>query len=114
MCRLADGNDENARERAQVVEVVAHLQNAALIVELAAEGALHAALLQRVQENLPRSGAHLALRAISACVFLERLHARNYTAGIARGPITSRTHRSEEHTSELQSLMHLVCRLLLE
>src|ERR1035441_10903181 len=27
---------------------------------------------------------------------------------------TSRPHRSEEHTSELQSLRHLVCRLLLE
>src|SRR5258705_10181590 len=26
----------------------------------------------------------------------------------------SRGHRSEEHTSELQSLRHLVCRLLLE
>src|ERR1035441_11031149 len=26
----------------------------------------------------------------------------------------SGTHRSEEHTSELQSLRHLVCRLLLE
>src|SRR5205814_8586292 len=26
----------------------------------------------------------------------------------------SRPHRSEEHTSELQSLRHLVCRLLLE
>src|SRR5215212_11857599 len=28
--------------------------------------------------------------------------------------ITSRRSRSEEHTSELQSLRHLVCRLLLE
>src|SRR5256884_5737262 len=27
---------------------------------------------------------------------------------------TLRTHRSEEHTSELQSRLHLVCRLLLE
>src|SRR5205809_7093017 len=27
---------------------------------------------------------------------------------------TSRVHRSEEHTSELQSRLHLVCRLLLE
>src|ERR1035438_10906087 len=27
---------------------------------------------------------------------------------------TSQVHRSEEHTSELQSLRHLVCRLLLE
>src|SRR5436853_4505881 len=43
-----------------------------------------------------------------------------------RGPVVSRllgrqdppraraAHRSEEHTSELQSLRHLVCRLLLE
>src|SRR5437899_7231433 len=29
-------------------------------------------------------------------------------------PCTSRPRRSEEHTSELQSLRHLVCRLLLE
>src|SRR2546429_5364002 len=27
---------------------------------------------------------------------------------------TARQHRSEEHTSELQSRLHLVCRLLLE
>src|ERR1035438_8221811 len=32
-----------------------------------------------------------------------------------RGPISAwRASRSEEHTSELQSLRHLVCRLLLE
>src|SRR2546422_1615914 len=30
----------------------------------------------------------------------------------ARGPRSS--HRSEEHTSELQSRLHLVCRLMLE
>src|SRR5438045_5340744 len=29
-------------------------------------------------------------------------------------PFSSRFNRSEEHTSELQSLRHLVCRLLLE
>src|SRR5205085_5491793 len=29
-------------------------------------------------------------------------------------PIVPRTHRSEEHTSELQSQSNLVCRLLLE
>src|SRR5262245_63702192 len=32
----------------------------------------------------------------------------------ARIPAPSRHRRSEEHTSELQSLRHLVCRLLLE
>src|SRR2546429_6977295 len=30
------------------------------------------------------------------------------------GRITKSRHRSEEHTSELQSRLHLVCRLLLE
>src|SRR5262245_62514701 len=30
------------------------------------------------------------------------------------GPFTPKKARSEEHTSELQSLRHLVCRLLLE
>src|SRR2546429_1438893 len=32
----------------------------------------------------------------------------------ALGPRAQRTRRSEEHTSELQSRLHLVCRLLLE
>src|SRR5687768_18357319 len=31
-----------------------------------------------------------------------------------RNPAQSRLQRSEEHTSELQSRLHLVCRLLLE
>src|SRR5687768_17764472 len=31
-----------------------------------------------------------------------------------RGSAKHREHRSEEHTSELQSRLHLVCRLLLE
>src|SRR5205814_4245640 len=31
-----------------------------------------------------------------------------------RRPTRPQAHRSEEHTSELQSLRHLVCRLLLE
>src|SRR2546422_2265425 len=34
---------------------------------------------------------------------------------LPRGPLrASRAQRSEEHTSELQSRLHLVCRLLLE
>src|SRR5690348_18142361 len=32
----------------------------------------------------------------------------------ARGALRARERRSEEHTSELQSPVHLVCRLLLE
>src|SRR5205823_8552337 len=33
---------------------------------------------------------------------------------VSRGRITYRMNRSEEHTSELQSLAYLVCRILLE
>src|SRR5262245_65126459 len=41
---------------------------------------------------------------------------RRSAAPASRSPATprSRSPRSEEHTSELQSLRHLVCRLLLE
>src|SRR2546429_6358578 len=34
--------------------------------------------------------------------------------GLADGKLCHVTNRSEEHTSELQSRLHLVCRLLLE
>src|SRR5205823_11282143 len=37
-----------------------------------------------------------------------------YFAGRSDSQIKSRGYRSEEHTSELQSLAYLVCRLLLE
>src|SRR2546429_3775977 len=40
-------------------------------------------------------------------------HSEIKTAGLRR-PQTYLTSRSEEHTSELQSRLHLVCRLLLE
>src|SRR5258705_8899382 len=44
-------------------------------------------------------------------VCLERRHSRRRTHP---GPGQNHSDRSEEHTSELQSLRHLVCRLLLE
>src|SRR2546422_7876249 len=40
--------------------------------------------------------------------------ARDDRTGQARHELPFREHRSEEHTSELQSRLHLVCRLLLE
>src|SRR5258705_2504519 len=39
---------------------------------------------------------------------------QNYLLGLAQVPVVKYAVRSEEHTSELQSLRHLVCRLLLE
>src|SRR5438105_12135934 len=45
----------------------------------------------------------------------ERDCARRWTAGVVVGRLGVRQpHRSEEHTSELQSRVDLVCRLLLE
>src|SRR2546422_5356932 len=39
---------------------------------------------------------------------------RSRSPGRTHQPATSTASRSEEHTSELQSRLHLVCRLLLE
>src|SRR2546429_6711719 len=49
-------------------------------------------------------------------LFAERGHGVRGRSGLAAGakPDVAGQHRSEEHTSELQSRLHLVCRLLLE
>src|SRR2546422_2437705 len=63
-------------------------------------------------------GADVARGLLAPDVLLARLqrHAERGTAGgIARYADDAAGHvRSEEHTSELQSRLHLVCRLLLE
>src|SRR2546429_3624306 len=60
----------------------------------------------------------------SADLFLDRLHLlveKKLALGLLHLPLDATAdalldlqHRSEEHTSELQSRLHLVCRLLLE
>src|SRR5690348_17421624 len=71
----------------------------------------------------PASTTHAAHRPLcTVCAFFERAPARATrvcrarACGRARGSPrgTSGGARSEEHTSELQSPVHLVCRLLLE
>src|SRR5262249_59923806 len=60
------------------------------------------------------SAEHDALRGVA--VRAERQHTiadiRDHQQPLSRSPACA--HRSEEHTSELQSLTNLVCRLLLE
>src|SRR2546429_3850617 len=51
------------------------------------------------------------LGAASHRTTCSRSSAAKLTSGLI---LAMRTHRSEEHTSELQSRLHLVCRLLLE
>src|ERR1039458_10692321 len=70
----------------------------------------------------PRRPAPMVIRSIerigviSAAVPLKKTSSAMYNS--SRGMMLSTTgmpaSRSEEHTSELQSLRHLVCRLLLE
>src|SRR5690348_18441742 len=51
------------------------------------------------------------------CLMSSQIHPDQSADGSAEGakhPGPSRRSRSEEHTSELQSPVHLVCRLLLE
>src|SRR2546429_2611806 len=43
-----------------------------------------------------------------------RIHSARHEARRGAPPRATRPGRSEEHTSELQSRLHLVCRLLLE
>src|SRR3712207_8774267 len=62
---------------------------------------------QQVEHELQQGAdlrAHLLLRAVDVRVVL----------GEPAGPREAVHHRSEEHTSELQSRQYLVCRLLLE
>src|SRR2546422_10617393 len=60
---------------------------------------------------------HLCHRLLGAPKALEHLTAHIVDRGAVRAHLhgyTDFVERSEEHTSELQSRLHLVCRLLLE
>src|SRR2546429_4910826 len=54
------------------------------------------------------------LLALHNHILVNVLGSKNFTFGDALKPYIKDGERSEEHTSELQSRLHLVCRLLLE
>src|SRR5579862_949377 len=67
-----------------------------------------------VDEN-PRSAARFAVQAIpTMIVFRGPLEVDQIRGAVPKATIAAHLDRSEEHTSELQSQFHLVCRLLLE
>src|SRR5690348_17658218 len=66
--------------------------------------------LFRSARPLRRAGGGRAVRAVQD----DRQARGERGAEAARLPAAGRARRSEEHTSELQSPVHLVCRLLLE
>src|SRR5258706_5220150 len=59
------------------------------------------------------SQAYGCFQATAGIPVIRRLRPR-WSGTLARKPPSERASRSEEHTSELQSLTNLVCRLLLE
>src|SRR2546429_3052641 len=63
--------------------------------------------------TLFRSGQHVARRAADGVV-IYRDTAHGKCLAYLRAGFGPHSYRSEEHTSELQSRLHLVCRLLLE
>src|SRR2546422_8393117 len=64
--------------------------------------------------TLFRSSAGIADRGSAYHRCCGRNTRRFGTSSVARGTSGRASSRSEEHTSELQSRLHLVCRLLLE
>src|SRR2546425_7942042 len=77
-----------------------------------AEGHTHRVASAR-REGTPR-GLRPRARPETPRTGTGRSHDRQRREGPQAAPGSSRTYRSEEHTSELQSLAYLVCRLLLE
>src|SRR2546425_4228199 len=64
--------------------------------------------------TLFRSRYGCVMESESAVIRLLEEHHKEYEALLNRLPGMTEMGRSEEHTSELQSLAYLVCRLLLE
>src|SRR5689334_23472877 len=62
----------------------------------------------------PRIGRVATVHAKAAAVRGQLLDVEDAEAGRFEDPADRAERRSEEHTSELQSQFHLVCRLLLE
>src|SRR5262245_64350104 len=53
-------------------------------------------------------------RHLEVCWLVRNIHTTNSVQLLTKEERAQKQARSEEHTSELQSLRHLVCRLLLE
>src|SRR5262245_42701705 len=67
MCRLTEGNGQNARVRLQVIKVVANPKDPAVIADVALKRLLDAGLRQPPEKDLLRNSAH---------VLVEHLHAQ--------------------------------------
>src|SRR5262245_64999667 len=70
---------------------------------------------EALRQRLPRRAGRRYEAAVLAVDHVDAAHIGGRPLRRRREQVAQRRHRrSEEHTSELQSLRHLVCRLLLE
>src|SRR3989449_4148277 len=99
--RLLDADDRGLRRR--VDRVVVHLEPELQRIDVLL---LRRQAIQLVHRHQPAPGQRL-LRPVPEVALIARVRRD-------RPPVRPRLMRSEEHTSELQSRLHLVCRLLLE
>src|SRR5688572_31942749 len=74
----------------------------------------HADALDAAVHREPRSGGRLHVQLLLRLHGLDQLGVSERAAADDPRPARRLRHRSEEHTSELQSQSNLVCRLLLE
>src|SRR2546422_2340251 len=113
--RAALARAERAARHAGIAALTAEVESASLVLNTPA-----ARLIARGEERLlllEEVEALLASRALVVDACRRVVRDARTMASLARRPVLfalARALRSEEHTSELQSRLHLVCRLLLE
>src|ERR1039458_2769152 len=104
----------NEAERCTVAREDARIVQRASSTRQQRIAALH--YYARIRSRRATDSSSSSVAEISASVLPAALRISRYSIGSAppSGWVHSGRLRSEEHTSELQSLRHLVCRLLLE
>src|SRR3989441_9768988 len=109
---VRDTQTEHQRQHVEVTRMIRRIDFCARRFHMLLADDAHRASYEREQDL--ESGRGEASRLL---VILDNLHyrpGRNNPQGKHHTEIQTVENRSEEHTSELQSLAYLVCRLLLE
>src|SRR5689334_23407192 len=86
-------------------------------MKCAVDGLLETMSSTSSPSSIPRPAASLwpsTTLAPASCTCGRKMNPPPCAGGRIVQPVNARATRSEEHTSELQSQFHLVCRLLLE
>src|SRR6266404_9072542 len=113
--KVAPLRDRGAKVVASSEQVAAAAERTIVMVETTAQAESVIAGERGIVKSAPRGHIVICMSTIDPFA-LRRLAEQLAARGVATldAPVSGGTERSEEHTSELQSLAYLVCRLLLE